>query len=212
MQAQGWTFLPNNSWGYTTTYVTSGMFSCGNYLRPGACQTFGNSIILTSGSSVLTMSFQGVQSTVTALMSGPTSIGLGSFTQTWSGPGPHVLPTSLAAPYVPIFNFGMSFSLTWPTLQTANAVMFFSNPNNSLDAFSSEFSNVFQLGTSPPPPQLHGVGFAFGDMTEPDAAAVDGVTTMSATVSINPEPSTIALLATGLAGVFGIARRRVRKS
>lgn len=106
----------------------------------------------------------------------------------------------------------MAFSLTWPTVQTQYAHLFFSNPNNSLDAWSGEWSNVFEMGTSPPPPQLHGVGYAFGYMSDPDQPADDGVTELSATVSINPEPSTIALLATGLAGVFGIARRRARKS
>jgi hypothetical protein len=159
------------------------------------------------------MSFQGVLSNVTALMSGPTTIPLGSFTRTWSGTGPHLFPKSLAAPHVEIFSFNMAFSLTWPTVQTRDAHLFFSNPkNNTLDAFTGEFVNIWDMGVSQPPPQLHGVGFAFFDMSEPDIPADDGVTALTASVAITPEPSTIALLATGLAGVFGVARRRARKS
>ncbi|MEO7963344.1 MAG: PEP-CTERM sorting domain-containing protein [Gemmatimonadaceae bacterium] len=210
-RAQGWTTLPNGTLGYATSYVTSGMFFCGNYYPPGTCQSFGNSVILTSGTSVLTMSFQGIANAVTALTTNGQVVPLGSFTRTWNAGAPYVLPKSFIGPQQPMFYFNYQLSLTSPFPQTKSWTVGWLNTNNTLDAFTPGGSALGFSVTPPPSPATYGV-LAFGDFTVADTPADPGTSQVYATVSVAPEPTSIALLSTGLIGVLGIARRHRRKS
>ncbi len=63
------------------------------------------------------------------------------------------------------------------------------------------------LGSAPTPPFTVGGG----DVTAPGIGGGGGSGITPVALSVTPEPSTYVLLASGLLGVFGIARRRAQK-
>ena len=64
------------------------------------------------------------------------------------------------------------------------------------------------LGSAPTPPFTVGGG----DVTAPGIGGIGGGSDITpSALSVTPEPSTYVLLASGLLGVFGVARRRTQK-
>lgn len=206
---QGWITLPNGQLGYVTSYTTSGMFVCGNYFKAGQCVAQGNSVVLTNGGASMTIAFQGVAHTVTALTTGGTVVPMGTFTRTVSGTGPFSIPNSFAGPTVFYLGFAMNLSLMAPLPQQTGYFIGFSNPQKGFLDTYVEGGVGRGLGMLPTP-QPTGYGVLAWDKLalENEIYPVDGSSDVTALVSIAPEPATLALLAPGVLGVLGVAYRR----
>ena len=209
VDGQGWITLPNGQLGYVTSYTTSGMFVCGNYFKAGQCVAQGNSVVLTNGGASMTIAFQGVAHTVTALTTGGTSVPMGTFTRTVSGTGPFTLPNSFAGPTVFYLGFAMNLSMMAPLPQTHPYFIGFSHPQQGfLDTYIEGGVGQSISILPPPPPTTYG-GVAWDKLSlENEIYPVDGSSPVTAVVSIAPEPATLALLAPGILGVLGAAYRR----
>lgn len=207
-EAQGWITLPNGQLGYVTSYATSGMFVCGNYFKPGECVAQGSSVVLTNGGASMTIAFQGVAHTVTALTTGGTTVPMGTFTRTVSGTGPFVIPNSYAGPSVFYLGFAMNLSLMAPLPQQTRYFVGFSHPQKGFLDTYVEGGVGRDLGMLPSPQPANYRGLAWDKLAlENEIYPVDGSSDVTAVVSVMPEPATLALLAPGLLGVFGVAYR-----
>ncbi len=204
---QGWTKLPNGNYAYATDYTTSGLFFCGNlrYLE-GTCTTNGNSLTLTSAQGAsTTFSFNGVSGQVLASGRGP-RVSLGSLAVAYSGPGAPALPIYNSPS--PVFYFAIGITTSSPF---AAAGGFGYRNIFWKGGIANLYGNVeTQLATAPSPFSYQGpLRFV-----EPDHTFLtlgDDEIDYYASAVVTPEPATLALLATGLAGVAGVVRRRRRR-
>ena len=169
----------------TVTYITSGSFNGG-----------GSSITFGSGANLTTITFTGVSSTVDATQS--TFASLGQFQTAVSGDGATITPGA---------TFSLNITQTVPSSGSGalpgelfGTVL--QNQSRSVVNFSTSFTHINtvfyylisdQLVLVPP-------------------ATNNGVTTVQADIIPTPEPATILLLSTGLAGAAGLVRRRRGKA
>jgi len=206
--AQGWTRLPNGGYAYATDYTTSGVFTCGRtrYQLTGSCRVSGNSVILESATgSVTTVSFTGVTGTLVATGKA-TRFPTGTMQVTHVGTTPPHLPT-FKSPAEYVFSFSLIISTAPPYASSGGFWhRFWSRPAH----LSGGRTGVeVQLATAPAPsPYLRPLRVF--DATDFDLPLADASVDMSADATITPEPATIVLFASGLAGVAGALRRRRR--
>ncbi len=209
--AQGWIKMPNGSLSYMANYTTSGLFSCGNpkYIL-GKCLALGNSVTVWTRTSSATITYNPVSSTLVAPSTHSKSIGIGSLQTTFSGTGPNRYP-QLIAPGARLFNLQLGITTTSPMIATGTLAMSFSPRPQGLVALSYYGTgNTTRIAVAPPPAPATYSGIAVGGLNYPVLDNFDEVENLSVNVSVTPEPATLALLGTGLVGVFGMARRRAK--
>jgi hypothetical protein len=191
-EAQGLMKLPNGKWGVPITYATTAMFSCGNYTHH-SCTTNGNSVTLTNGGSTIIFSYLAAGGTFIPSTKGGQHlrVPVGTITKTLIGgpftPAPTVAPRAM---YV-----GMSLTMYDPT--TYGALAWYNGGWTRRDTYLNKW-HFGQLRNG----YIHGIHVP--DLTFDEQ---DQFLTVSATV--NPEPSTWLMVASGLGGL-GLFKRRKR--
>lgn len=209
-RAQGWVKMPNGSLAYTANYTTSGMFSCGNArFIFGRCLSFGNSVVLSTGNSTATITFNPVNSTLIAPSTRGRAMAVGTLSTVFSGSGPNQFPKVISRS-APLFTLGIGITTTSPMVATTSIGRAFTWRPYGLASYNL-WGNVAVLPITPPPPpagygamQIYGLPYS---TIEP----LDHEEELAARVSVTPEPATIALLGSGLLGVFGVAGRRAKQ-
>jgi hypothetical protein len=209
--AQGWVKMPNGSLAYQADYLTTGVFTCGNprYIL-GTCLSLGNSVVVSNARSSVTVTFNPVSSTMLAPSSHRNTITLGSLQTSFTGAGPNEFPR-LYTTAARLFYLGVSITTTSPITSTGGLRWSFATRPQGLVALSG-WQSTTRLGVAPPPAPATYTGIPVGGINYPVLNTVDEIEQIHARVSVTPEPATIALMGTGLLGVFGIARRRMRRA
>lgn len=170
----------------TTSIVTSGWFDCRSTL---ACTGEGTSSLGFGGG---TLTFTGVESTfdVTNHTSGP--IALGTFTASEG----FVFPTHPVVPSQPAVRFWLSVKQSTPV--AASMVKLWQLRNGTvqigIDHFSLQLGNFF--------PGYPAIVYDLAPFP------FDSQGTLMADVGLVPEPASMLLVATGLAGALAARRRR----
>lgn len=192
---------------YTTTYSTSGAFSCGVAFiyTSGTCTNLaGGAIQLTSGDATLALGFAGTTGGFTA-SNVSQDANLGMFLESVGGTGPFVFPTN-SAPAFELFNFTLSLmsplgARTWGTTFSHGGGTSISGAGDQGQAYFA-----FYLGTPPGGPSEASLVYTFRD--NPTLTYEQAGRPLFAAVGIVPEPSSFILIGTGLLAIGTLLRRR----
>lgn len=180
----------------STSVSTAGTFSCGAY-STCVVGAGGSSITIPGGTGSATISFTGVTTTFEATNS-LTTLEIGRFSV--AADDGFVFPVNTANPELPIFRFDLL--ATNPTNGAfASRLMWFFGPGggSTLSQFGPwDFSVPLDGDASP----YTGINF----FTSSPVLAINSTTSLTAEVGLVPEPSTLLLIGTGLAGA--VLRRR----
>ncbi|HYW51115.1 MAG TPA: hypothetical protein VE861_10930, partial [Gemmatimonadaceae bacterium] len=110
-RAAGWERLPNGEWGFTTELTTSGLFTCLSaeyYIAGGSCSANGNTLVLTSGQSTMTVQFTGLTRSILATNVRSDPFALGTLTKTFTG-DPFTIPL-MKSQHAELFRFSILLS------------------------------------------------------------------------------------------------------
>lgn len=215
-QAQGWGALPNGDLAYTADYSTTGSFFCsGQYLLPGSCTNVANGITITNGAASATFLFMGTSGTMVASTNGSALIPMiiGRIETSFAGSGAFAFP-SVQSPANPLATLSVGISLagggsaTWRS-GFINETGLAEIPRNCCSGVGINE----RIGIPQTPLRPGGSGLVIHDFTTPVLSSTGGgVQQLSALPSVVPEPSTWALLGTGLLTLGAIAARRRKRA
>lgn len=196
--------LPNGEYGFSVTFATQGVFGCAAGV-PCAVNASGNSVTLGSGANTTTITFTGTGGTM-LVGAAPLTPTLGRFEITTTGSG-FTFPV-LPNPNLAILNFTFTISHDTPVASTRVLHWDF-GPGGSTVLPPRVFDRHMAFPTGPNPPNYNFIVYTFTPFGFP---ATNGGMDLVGTVGATPEPATLVLLGTGLAGAaYGRVRRR-RKS
>jgi hypothetical protein len=199
--ADPFSILPNGELAVDTAFTTQGIFTCPSSI---ACVGSGtNSITLSSGMSTLTLSFTGVE---TSLLVGNTvvPVGLGAIESVPTGED-FTFPTRANVNWS-VVDFALSITESSPVAYTST-FNWHSGPGGgtTLNLFGETYV-AFALPPNPPGFEYTYTVFTldpFGPKSRTGTlSSAPGSVGISAKVGLVPEPASIFLLGTGLAGVL----------
>jgi PEP-CTERM motif-containing protein len=200
-RAEPFTILPNGQVAFDTALTTSGVFRCQGTI---ACSGSGtNSITLGSGDNQATITFTGVTRTF-QVTNVAQRITVGTFDVT-STPG-FTYPER-GNPNLPVLRFGLIYEHTMPTPGHGTASWTFGPGGGSMLPILTGIAYV-GLPLDVNPPNVGYAGFVYTVRPFPFSLPGSGSLDLAADVGVVPEPGTILLVGSGIAGVIGARRRR----
>lgn len=211
-QGQGWIRLPNGQLGYVTDYTSSGFWHCNNYfINANGCKVNGQSVTLSNAGNTLTLTYTGFQNRITALSRGQRAP-IGQITKSFTGTGPFTFPTT-TTPNAFYLAFGIVVTQLAPLPSSNYWTGGYLMRNNNLLPVNYGGHTVLRFNVTPPPEPFTYSGLLMHKFTNPAFTMDDEPMVFDASVSVTPEPATLILVGSGLAGVFGaVARRRRRRT
>ena len=201
-RAEPFSILPDGSVVFNSAVTTQGVFTCGGI--PECSGTGTNTITVGSGTGMLTLTFTGVNKTV-AVGNSATLVSLGTFNASTIDPA-FTFPAS-SNPNVPIFRFQFLMSQSSPAAGTGGLSMGF-GPGGGAALPLLIGGSYLSFPTGPNPPGFNYTAIVYTLSPFPFTIEGSGATDLQAAAGVIPEPTTMILVGTGLAGAIGARRRR----
>lgn len=207
-EAAGWIRLPNGKFAYQTDYTSSALFTCSRWIIVGSCSAAPNAVTLSNGGAQLTLSWTSNPAPLRTAFARTPPFVLGTLHKQVTGTGPFVLPT-LANPKGPLFDMTLDITAAGLPKSGSEAIYFSYVIKSPTSLRVGGSSTRHTLGYVRQNPSTSGAIWLHAQT--PSFDVDPGDVAFRATTGIStPEPGTLLLVATGFAGLAGVARRRRR--
>lgn len=201
--AEPFTILPDGNLVFNVAVSSMGVFTCSTLITCSGSGT--NAITIGNGSSSATLTFSGVDTAAQLGGHALTSVTLGRIDGTAS---PDFTFPDLINPNIDLFRLTLSFNQTSPVAEGSGVLWGFAPGGASVIPVLRGESN-FTFATGPNPPRFNYNLFVYTFTGLPLRLPANGALDIVADAGAVPEPATLFLITTGMAGV-GWARRRKR--
>lgn len=201
VRAEPFTILPDGQVAFDTALMTSGVFRCQGRIECSGSGT--NSVTLGSGSKQATITFTGVTTTLQVTnIAQPVALGAFDVVSTPGFTFPERGNVNL-----PVLHFGLVFEHTSPTPAIGRIGWTFGPGGRSQLPILVGISTV-GLPLDVNPPHVGYSAFVYTVRPFPFRIPANGSLDLAADVGVVPEPGTILLVGSGIAGLIGARRRR----
>lgn len=199
-RADPFTILPNGDLVFNVSATASGSFTCGSVVSCTGSGT--NSITLQSGNGTATFSFTPIGPISFVVGNVALPITLGTFLDSTT-PGFELPPSLGLNPSLFFFNFTVTHTSPVPASDSLQWRF-----NKNFDRFGEGQKTYLQFPIGAIPPQYQYTGIIYSMRADGFALPPDGVKALIADVGVVPEPASIVLVTTGLAGAWWRRRRK----
>ena len=200
LKAEPFTILPNGQVAFDTALITNGAFRCEGFIVCSGSGT--NSVTLGSGDKQATITFNGVSSAF-QVTNRAQPVSLGTF-DVVSTPG-FTFPER-GNRNLPVLGFGLAFEHTSPTPAMGRIGWTF-GPGGRPELPILSGGSWFFLPLDVNPPNVGYSGFVYTLRPFPFSLPGHGSLDLVANVGVVPEPGTMLLVGSGIAGLIGARRR-----
>lgn len=200
VRADPFTILPDGSVVYNTALTTTGVFQCDHIKCSGAGT---NSVTLESGGKEATITFTGL-ATMLQVTNTVQQVPIGTFDAV-ATPG-FTFPERWNVG-LPLLHFRLFFEHTSPNPASGNLFWTFGPGGDAQLPHLTGISSV-ALPLTVNPPHVGYSAFVYTTRPFPFKLPSNGSLDLFAKVAVVPEPGTIVLVGSGIAGLIGARRRR----